>query len=156
SAASDVFATINKGTVATAPGATIVIRGPSGSDAMNAVRAELTSIDPHLTVFNMRTMSEQLAQMNSLIQLSSIFYGGIGVFGLILGSIGHQGVTAYAVARRSKEIGNRMALGASQSQVLRLVMKEGATLVAVGTVLGFAGAVLLSRVLSTMTAEVAR
>jgi ABC-type antimicrobial peptide transport system permease subunit len=101
-------------------------------------------------------MYEQISQMNSVIQLSSTFYGGIGVFGLILASIGLAGVTAYAVARRSKEIGIRMALGASQNQVLRLVMKEGAMLVAVGTVLGFAGAVLISRVLSSMTAEVAR
>ena len=101
-------------------------------------------------------MREQIAQMNSLIQLSSTFYGGIGVFGLILASIGLAGVTAYAVARRSKEIGIRMALGASRNQVLRLVMKEGATLVAVGTVVGFAGAVAISRALSSMTEEVAR
>jgi ABC-type antimicrobial peptide transport system permease subunit len=156
SAATDVFSAINVGTVGSAPGATIIIRGPSGSDAINAVRAELASIDPHLTVFNIRTMYEQIGQMNSIIQLSSTFYGGIGVFGLILASIGLGGVTAYAVARRSKEIGIRMALGSSRNQVLRLVMKEGAMLVAVGTVLGFAGAVLISRALSSMTAEVAR
>jgi len=62
--------------------------------------------------------------MNSLIQLSSFFYGGIGLFGLILASIGLAGVTAYAVARRRKEIGIRMALGARQDQVLRLVMRK--------------------------------
>jgi len=156
SAASDIFSAVTTDTAVAAPGATIVIRGRVGSDAINEVRAELASIDPNLTVFNTRTMSEQIAQMNSLIQLSSTFYGGIGVFGLILASIGLAGVTAYAVARRSKEIGIRMALGASRNQVLRLVMKEGAALVAVGTVLGFAGAVLISRALASMTAEVAR
>jgi macrolide transport system ATP-binding/permease protein len=156
SAASDVFAALNTGSRGAAPGATIVVRGPSGSDTISAVRSELASIDPHLTVFNTRTMSEQLGQLNTLIQLSSTFYGGIGVFGLILASIGLAGVTAYAVARRTKEIGIRMALGARPSQVLRLVMQEGATLVVVGTVLGFAGAVLLSRALSSMTAELAR
>jgi predicted permease len=156
SATSDVFAALNIGTLASAPGATIVIRGPSGSDAISAVRSELAAIDPYLTVFNTRTMSEQLAQMNTLIQLSSTFYGGIGVFGLILASIGLAGVTAYAVARRSKEIGIRMALGASPSQVVQLVMQEGAAIVAVGTVLGFAGAVLVSRTLSSMTNELAR
>jgi ABC-type antimicrobial peptide transport system permease subunit len=156
SAASDVFAAINTGTRGSAPGATIVIRGPSGSDAIGAVRAELASIDPQLTVFNTRTMSEQIGQMNSVIQLSSTFYGGIGVFGLILASIGLAGVTAYAVARRSKEIGIRMALGANQNQVLRLVMKEGAALVAVGTVLGFAGSIIISRALASLTTELAR
>jgi predicted permease len=156
SAATDAFAALNTGSTPGAPGATIIVRGPSGADAINAVRAELASIDPHLTVFNTRTMREQLSQMDSLIQFSSTFYGGIGVFGLILASIGLAGVTAYAVARRSKEIGIRMALGASRNQVLALVMKEGAALVAVGTVVGFAGAVAMSRALSSMTEEVAR
>jgi putative ABC transport system permease protein len=62
----------------------------------------------------------------------------------------------YAVARRSKEIGIRMALGASQNQVLRLVLKEGAALVAVGTVLGFAGSIIISRALASLTTELAR
>jgi predicted permease len=156
SAASDVFAAVNTGAAIAAPGATIIIRGPSGPDAIEAVRAELASIDPRLTVFNVRTMNDQISQMNSMIQFSSTFYGGIGVFGLVLASIGLAGVTAYAVARRSKEIGIRMALGATRSQVLRLVMNEGAALVAVGSVVGFLGAVLISRALASITDEVAR
>jgi len=154
SAASDVFAAMNTGARSAAPGATIVIRG-SGADAIGAVRAELAAIDPHLTVFHTRTMSEQIGEMNSLIQLSSTFYGGIGVFGLILASIGLAGVTAYAVARRSKEIGIRMALGASPGQVLRLVLQEGAALVAAGSVIGFAGSILIARALSSLTTQLA-
>jgi ABC-type antimicrobial peptide transport system permease subunit len=61
------------------------------------------------------------------------------------------GVTAYAVARRRKEIGIRMALGARSSQVLRLVIREGTVMIAVGSSLGFAGAFLVSRVLSSLT-----
>ncbi len=155
-ATSDLFGAMNKGGGAAAAGATVVLRGPAGSDAIGAVRAELASIDPNLTVFNTRTMTEQLDQMNVIIQFGSFFYGGIGVFGLILAAIGLAGVTAYAVARRYKEIGIRMALGASRRQVLRLVMREGAALVAVGTVLGFAGAVAITRALSSMTAEMAK
>jgi predicted permease len=154
SAASDVFAAMNTGARAAAPGATVVIRG-SGADAIGAVRTELAAIDPHLTVFHTRTMSEQIADMNSIIQLSSTFYGGIGVFGLILASIGLAGVTAYAVARRSKEIGIRMALGASPGHVLRLVMQEGATLVAAGSVVGFGGSILIARALSALTTQLA-
>ena len=78
------------------------------------------------------------------------------MFGLILASIGLAGITAYAVARRKKEIGIRMALGARKAQVLRLVMNEGAALVAVGTVLGFAGAFLISRALSSLTEQLAQ
>ena len=154
SAASDVFAAMNTGARASAPGATIVIRG-SGADAIGAVRAELAAIDPHMTVFHTRTMAEQIGEMNSIIQLSSTFYGGIGIFGLILASIGLAGVTAYAVARRSKEIGIRMALGASPGQVLRLVMREGAALVAAGSVVGFAGSILIARALSSLTTQLA-
>ncbi|MEO8594026.1 MAG: ADOP family duplicated permease [Candidatus Solibacter sp.] len=156
SATSDVFGALNRSSAASSPGATIVVRGPSGVDAIASVRAELAAIDPNLTVFNTRTMSEQLSQMNALIQLGSTFYGGIGVFGLILACVGLAGVTAYAVARRTKEIGIRMALGATPGQVLRLVMREGAILVLVGTALGFAGAVVVSRALASMTAELAR
>jgi ABC-type antimicrobial peptide transport system permease subunit len=156
SATTDVFGAMNGTSATAAPGATIVVRGPTGTDAIGAVRAELASIDPNLTVFNMRTMTEQLNQMNTIIQFGTFFYGGIGVFGLILAAIGLAGVTAYAVARRYKEIGIRMALGATRAQVLRLVMREGAVLVAVGTVLGFMGAMLVSRALASMTAELAR
>ena len=91
---------MNMGAAPTPPGATIVLRAPAGSDAIGAVRSELASIDPNLTVFHTRTMREQLNQMNTIIQFGSFFYGGIGVFGLILAAIGLAGVTAYAVARR--------------------------------------------------------
>jgi ABC-type antimicrobial peptide transport system permease subunit len=78
-------------------------------------------------------------------------YGGIGLFGLVLAAIGLAGVTAYAVVQRRREIGIRMALGARKAQVLRLVLREGAALVTVGTVLGFLGAFGLAKMLSALT-----
>ena len=77
-------------------------------------------------------------------------FGGIGVFGLVLSAIGLAGVTGCAVAQRRKEIGIRMALGARKSQVLALVLRESATLIVVGTVIGFLGAVALAKVLSAI------
>jgi len=82
-------------------------------------------------------------------------FGGIGLFGLILSAIGLAGVTGYAVAQRRKEIGIRVALGARKSEVLSLVLREGASLVAVGTVIGFLGAVALAKALSALTTEFA-
>jgi putative ABC transport system permease protein len=72
------------------------------------------------------------------------------VFGLVLAAIGLAGVTAYAVAQRRKEIAIRTALGASKAQVLGLVLREGAALVGVGTVIGFLGAIGLAKIVSSL------
>jgi ABC-type antimicrobial peptide transport system permease subunit len=72
----------------------------------------------------------------------------MGVFGLILATVGLAGVTAYAVARRTREIGIRMALGASRSHVLWLVLREGTAIVLAGTGTGFVLALMLARALS--------
>jgi hypothetical protein len=136
-----------------AQGANVIVRGTSGSDVMVGVREELAAVDSRLTIFNARSLHESVEQLNGLVRLSSLFYMGLGVFGLILASMGLAGVTAYAVVRRRKEIGIRMALGARSAQVLRLVLKEGASLVGAGSVLGFAGAYGANRVL-TATADV--
>jgi predicted permease len=137
-------------------GTTVVFRGDVGPDAIASVRGEVSAIDSNLTIFNVRSMREQLDEIFSLITFSEAIYGGIGVFGLILASIGLAGVTGYAVARRRKEIGIRMALGARSSQVLRLVLKEGTVLVLVGSVFGFVGAFAISRALSAVTSQLAQ
>jgi predicted permease len=134
-------------------GATLVVRGGPGLNTIADVRNAIVSLDPDLTVFNVGSMNERLDQFNTIVRTASAIYGGIGIFGLILAAIGLAGVTAYAAARRRKEIGIRMALGARSGQVLRLVMKEGAVMVAVGSVLGFAGTFLITRALSSLTFE---
>lgn len=69
---------------------------------------------------------------------------------MILAGIGLAGVTGYAVTQRRKEIAIRTALGASRAQVLRLVLREGAAMVGIGTVLGFAGAIGIAKLLSAL------
>ena len=136
-----------------AGGMTIMVRtNPGmGADAMSGVRHEIASIDPNLAVFNVQTLDEFFDISKSYIRIAVETYGGIGVFGLILAAIGLAGVTAYSVVRRRKEIGIRMALGSSKGQVLRLVLREGTALIAVGTVLGFLGAVVMVKALSSLT-----
>jgi predicted permease len=138
-----------------AGGITIMVRSDAGSDAGNdalrGIRREIASIDPNLDVFNVRTLGEHLEMSRAATRLALDMYGAMGVFGLILAAIGLAGVTSYAVVRRRKEIGIRMALGARKAQVLRLVLGEGAVLVAVGTVLGFMGAVVVAKMLSSLT-----
>jgi len=134
-----------------AGGITIIARSDAGPDALSGIRNVIASIDPNLSLFDVQTLSEYL-QFSRYVMWSALrTYGGIGLFGLILSAIGLAGVTGYAVAQRRKEIGIRMALGARKGQVLRLVLREGATLITVGTVLGFLGAFALSKILSSLT-----
>ena len=125
---------------------TVLVRGSGGP---GAVRQRLESLHPDLTVFNIRTMREDLDRLNSFEEWENSIYEALGVFALLLASIGLGGVTAYAVARRQKEIGIRMALGARRRQVEALVMKEGVALAAAGTAIGCAGAFALMRALAS-------
>ncbi len=132
-------------------GMTVMVRTSSGADSMEGVRKELAAIDPNLAPFNVKTLAEQVNQTISYLRMATFIYGGLGAFGLILAAIGLAGVTAYSVARRRKELGIRIALGARRGQVLRLVMREGGVLVAIGCVLGLAAGFGISRVLSALT-----
>jgi predicted permease len=138
-----------------ADGMTIMVRPDAGmdagTDALSGIRREIAHIDPDLAIFNVRTLSDYLELSRSSTRFAVSTYGGIGVFGLVLAAIGLAGVTAYTVAQRRKEIGIRMALGARKGQALALVLREGAALVSVGTVLGFLGAMALAKILSAMT-----
>jgi macrolide transport system ATP-binding/permease protein len=134
-----------------ADGITIMVRADAGPDALSGIRNQIALLDPNLNIFNEQTLSDFLDRSRAATRFSVQTYGGIGVFGLVLAAIGLAGITAYSVAQRRKEIAIRMALGSSRAQVLRLVLREGATLVSVGTVLGFLGAMAIAKMLSALT-----
>ena len=130
-------------------GVTLLVRTDPGVDIRNAIRNEIALIDPNLTLFNVSLLSDQVETMLFMVRLTMIIYGGIGVFGLLLAAVGLGGVTAYAVAQRTKEIGIRMALGAPRGEVMKLVLKEGAILVILGTIIGQAFAFGTTRALGS-------
>jgi predicted permease len=136
-------------------GVTVMVRAAPGTDAVTAVEREIGAMDASVTPFNAGSMSEHIAQFMSALTAASWTYGLMGLFGLVLASVGLAGMTAYSVAKRGHEIGIRMALGAQKGNVLALIMKEGATLATVGTLAGLALALPGIRGLSTMFFSVA-
>ena len=136
-------------------GITLMVRGRPGVDAISEVRREIAALDSAIAPFNASSMSEHIAQYMSSLSAASWTYGFMGVFGLILASIGLAGVTAHSVVKRGHEMGVRMALGAQKRDVVMLVMKEGTVLVIVGTLIGLALAVAGIRGLSGLFFTVA-
>ena len=139
-----------------APHFTVLVRGTAGRYTIAALRGRMTSLHPGLTVFNAHTIEEDLDRLNSFAEWTSAIYVILGFFALLLACIGLGGITAYAVVRRRKEIGIRMALGARAREVQGLVLREGAALVAVGSVLGVSGAFALRRVFAAYSELLAR
>jgi putative ABC transport system permease protein len=135
-------------------GWTLMVRSLPGVDVLTQVRREIALLDDHIKPFNARSMPQQIDDLMFPVRMAVWTYGCIGVFGLILASVGLAGVTAYSVTQRRREIGIRIALGAQRSDVLHLVMKEGAVLILIGGIIGMAGARggirLLSSALSTV------
>ena len=135
-------------------GITLMVRAAPGADALEEVRREIGALDNRVTPFNARSMTDQIDQFMSLLRMAAWVYGLVGVFGLVLASVGLAGVTAYSVAQRAHEIGIRIALGATNRDVLSLVMKDGLLLVVAGTIIGMGGAWAGARLLSAMNSSV--
>jgi ABC-type antimicrobial peptide transport system permease subunit len=121
-----------------------------------AIRESAARVDDRINAIDPQSMDERIDRFTAPMQAAAWTYTAVGVFSLILASVGLAGLTAYSVARRSRELGIRMALGARPGQVMTLVTRESAVLVAVGTVLGLAIAFFGTRLLSAMNATVGR
>jgi ABC-type antimicrobial peptide transport system permease subunit len=135
-------------------GYTLLLRGLPGVDVIAAVRKEVAALDPNISIFNAESMPEQIDRFMAPLRIASWTYALIGIFGLLLASIGLAGMTAYSVAQRGHEIAIRRALGASDRSVLGLVMKEGVLLVAIGMSIGLVGEWAGTRILWAMNASV--
>jgi predicted permease len=103
---------------------------------VSAVRSVVSSMDPDLPVYDIKTMEEYLASSVATQRFNSMLLEAFAGLALVLTGIGLYGVIAYAVAQRTHEIGVRMTLGASRSEVVRMVLKSGLQLTAIGVAAG--------------------
>jgi putative ABC transport system permease protein len=111
--------------------------------------AAVTRIDRDLPLFDVRTMDQRLAGTQATARFNTMLLSLLGVIGLLLAASGIYGVIAYFVTQRTQEIGVRMALGASRSSVVRLVLVQAMRPVAAGAVIGTGAALAASRVLAS-------
>ena len=126
-------------------------RGAAGAtDAVNAVRSVVAAIDPAVPVSEIRTMEQRVADDVARPRVTASLLLSFAIIALALGAVGIYGVIAYAVGRRTREIGLRMALGARRIDVVGMVLRESAVLAGSGIAIGIAGAVFATRALRSL------
>ena len=115
----------------------------------NALRRKVLELDPALPVYGMKTLERQLDETLSTERLIAVLSAAFGLLATVLAALGLYGIMAFMVARRTKEIGLRMALGAPRGQVVWMVMRETLVLVAAGLAIGIPAALAVSKYVST-------
>jgi putative ABC transport system permease protein len=129
----------------------VVVR-PSGdaTPVLSAIRERLRAMDPDLALSNVRPMTEWIAASAAQQRLNAVMLGVFAAVALAVAGVGIYAVLAYSVSQRTKELGVRMALGADQRSVRRLVVFEGLRVGAAGIAVGIGGAALSGRVLTSI------
>jgi putative ABC transport system permease protein len=128
----------------------VVARTPGrAEDLVTGLRSALAAVDPLLPVFEAHTVQYRLDKTTAAIRLNTIVFTGLGFIGLVLAAMGIYGVVSHFVAQQTREIGVRLALGASVASVLKLVIGRGMKPVAAGILAGILAAAALSRLIES-------
>ena len=138
-------------------GMMLVVRATGERDAQSvspAVREAVRAIDTTVALQAVRPLTDLLVDMTAQRRLNTVLLAVFGVVAGLLSAVGIYGVLAYSVAARTRELGVRVALGASRMSILGLVLGEGLMLAGIGLVAGLAGALALTRTLQTLVYQV--
>jgi predicted permease len=133
-------------------GQILIVRSPlAEAETIRLMRRSVSELDPSITVFNDRSLSSDIGMALFPARFVAVVLASFGILAAILAATGVYGIMAYAVSRRTREIGIRIALGAAPSQVARAVLTRTAIMlavgVAVGLVLAFSGGTFFSQIL---------
>jgi putative ABC transport system permease protein len=127
----------------------VVARTSAGPAALAArIREEVRAVDPEVPVTSLASMEDVREEATAVERFQGALFGLFAAIAIALVVVGVYGLTAYLVGRRTRELGVRTALGATPGDLLRLVLREGLGLAAVGVAAGLVGALALSRLLS--------
>jgi predicted permease len=129
----------------------LVLRTPLAPSALESqIRSEIQGVDPSLPVFNIRSMNEVMESSLAPRRFSAELMAAFAVVALLLASVGIYGVIAYMVGQRTQEIGVRIALGAHRSDILKLVLSQGALLAGAGVCVGLILAAVTAPIIATL------
>jgi hypothetical protein len=137
-------------------GVALAVRSPRAGDAalIDAIRARVSSVSSALPITVVRTMQEVYDASMAQTSFVLVMLGIAAFMALTLGLVGIYGVVAYAVARRTREVGVRMALGAQQRELRRMFLRQALFLTGVGVAIGLGAAAGVTRVLASLLFEV--
>ena len=121
---------------------------------LTALQAEVASFDPALTLGGVKTMEEIVAHTKGPWRFNMFLFSAFGLVALSLASMGLFALVAYSVAQRTREIGVRVALGATPADVVRLMLSQGATFAGIGVLCGLAVAWVTTRLIASLLFEV--
>jgi ABC-type antimicrobial peptide transport system permease subunit len=137
------------------PYATLIVRSERGTTAAAAAMREvMRALDPDLSLYQIASLDTLLEEDRWEGRMLSTVFGLMAALALALAAVGVYGVTAFAVSKRTREIGVRLALGAQARHICALVTRGAASQIALGTALGLAGAIALGRVLQNLLSEI--
>jgi putative ABC transport system permease protein len=129
----------------------LVIRTSNDPGVLAAVvREQIRAVDKNLAVDNMRTVGALLSQHELQRQFNALLLGGLASIALLLAALGIYGTVSYWVKQRTREIGIRMALGAQRTNIFKMVVWRGISLILVGLLFGLAGALAAARLIGSL------